>query len=395
MKLERIAASEGTARSGPLTSVRVLEIGSQGPGPFCAMMLADLGADVLRIDRIPNDKQPVAESEHRQEMYHRGRRSAAIDLKHPESAALVLDLVEKADVFIEGFRPGVVERLGIGPEPCLARNPRLVYGRMTGYGQTGPRANDVGHDLNYVAASGVLGMIGRKDAPPTPPLNVVADTGGGGLILAFGTLAALLHCRQSGEGQVIDAAMIEGAAILATPLFAWKQTGKWSLDRGTNLFDSGAPFYDAYETADGRWLGVAAVESHFYQALLGVLGLQNETLPDQNDKSAWPDMKRRFADIIRTRTRDEWCARASGVEACISPVLEVGDLEADPHLRHRGSFVRKDGILQPTPAPRFSRTPARLSLQPPLPGEHTTEALAYWGIEADRIDLLKQRGAIS
>ena len=353
---------------GPLAGVRVVEIGSLGPGPFCCMMLADMGADVLRIDRVAAGQPVGPGADHSTELLNRGRRSVGVDLKHPDGCGLVLDLVARADALVEGFRPGVAERLGIGPEPCLARNPRLVYGRMTGYGQDGPRAQTVGHDLNYIAANGVLSMIGRRGQPPTPPLNLVADTGGGGLVLAFGILAALLSRERTGVGQVIDAAMIEGAAVLAAPFYAWSQTGAWSSERGTNMIDSGAPYYDVYQTADGRWLSVAAVEPRFYRVLLDILGLAPESLPGQNDRSAWPGMKDRFAAVIRTRTRADWCARAEGREACIAPVLEADELESDAQLRGRGSFVRHHGILQPAPAPRFSQTPPRLSLPPPAPG---------------------------
>ena len=382
-------------RPGPLESVRVVEIGSLGPGPFCCMMLADMGADVIRVDRVAGEGPVGPGADHAVELLNRGRRSAGVDLKHPDGAGLVLDLVARADVLVEGFRPGVAERLGIGPQQCLARNPRVVYGRMTGYGQDGPRAQTAGHDLNYIAANGVLSMIGRRGQPPTPPLNLVADIGGGGLVLAFGILAALLSREQTGAGQVIDAAMIEGAAVLAAPFYAWAQTGQWSSERGTNMIDSGAPYYDVYQTSDGRWLSVAAVEPRFYRELLDVLGLTGEDLPGQDDRTAWPGLKDRFAAVISTRTRDEWCARAEGRDVCIAPVLDAGELESDPQLHARGSFVRHDGILQPAPAPRFSATPARLSLPPPRPGQHTTDALTDWGISEQRLAALRQNGAVS
>jgi alpha-methylacyl-CoA racemase len=309
---------------------------------------------------------------------------------------VVLSLVEQADVLMEGFRPGVTERLGIGPDACLARNPKLVYGRMTGYGQDGPMAQAVGHDLNYVAQSGVLSMIGRRGQPPTPPLSLVGDFGGGGMVLALGICAALVERQSSGRGQVIDAAMVEGAALLATPFFGYVQNGSWSTERGTNIVDSGAPFYDVYETGDGRWLSVAAMEPQFYAALLSLLGLDGDPdLPDQHDHAAWPAMKERFAAVIATRTRDEWCAAAAGVEACVAPVLGPDEVEQDPHNAARGSFVRHEGLMQPAPAPRFSRTPTALGLRPPLPGEHTTEALVDWGLAADRVAALREAGAIA
>jgi alpha-methylacyl-CoA racemase len=381
--------------SGPLTGIRVIEIGGIGPGPFCAMLLADLGADVLRVDRVAGGGLVGPSEDHSTELLNRGRRSIAVDLKHPDGPEVVLRLVDQADVLMEGFRPGVTERLGIGPEECLARNPRLIYGRMTGYGQDGPMAQAVGHDLNYIAQSGALSMIGRRGQPPTPPLSLIGDFGGGGMVLALGICAALVERQRSGAGQVIDAAMVEGAALLATPFYGYAQTGAWSAERGTNIVDSGAPFYDVYETADGRWLSVAAMEPRFYAALIELLGLDAEDLPEQHDREAWPAMKERFAAAIATRTRDEWCAAAEGVEACVAPVLGVDEVGDDPHLAAREAFVRHHGILQPAPAPRFSRTPAALSLPPPLPGEHTAEALEDWGFDAAQIAELQQRGAVA
>jgi alpha-methylacyl-CoA racemase len=382
--------------SGPLSGIRVVEIGGIGPGPFCAMLLADLGADVLRVDRVAGGGLVGPSDDHTTELLNRGRRSIAVDLKHPDGPEVVLSLVEQADVLMEGFRPGVTERLGIGPDACVARNPKLVYGRMTGYGQDGPMAQAVGHDLNYVAQSGVLSMIGRHGQPPTPPLSLVGDFGGGGMVLALGICAALVERQASGRGQVIDAAMVEGAALLATPFFGYVQNGSWSTERGTNIVDSGAPFYDVYETSDGRWLSVGAMEPQFYGALLSLLGLDGDPdLPDQHDRAAWPAMKERFAAIIATRTRDEWCAAAAGVEACVAPVLGPDEVEQDPHNAARGTFVRHEGLMQPAPAPRFSRTPTALGLRPPLPGEHTTEALADWGLAPDRVAALREAGAIA
>jgi alpha-methylacyl-CoA racemase len=382
--------------SGPLTGIRVVEIGGIGPGPFCAMLLADLGADVLRVDRVAGGGLVGPSDDHTTELLNRGRRSIAVDLKHPDGPEVVLSLVEQADVLQEGFRPGVTERLGIGPDACLARNPRLVYGRMTGYGQDGPMAQAVGHDLNYVAQSGALSMIGRHGQPPTPPLSLVGDFGGGGMVLALGICAALVERQTSGRGQVIDAAMVEGAALLATPFFGYVQNGSWSTERGTNIVDSGAPFYDVYETSDRRWLSVAAMEPQFYAALLSVLGLDGDPdLPEQHDHAAWPAMKERFAAVIRTRTRDEWCAAAAGVEACVAPVLGPDEVEQDPHNAARGTFVRHEGLLQPAPAPRFTRTPTALGRRPPRPGEHTTEALADWGLDAERVAALREAGAIA
>jgi alpha-methylacyl-CoA racemase len=386
---------EDSGRVGPLTAIRVVEIGSLGPGPFCAMMLADMGADVLRIDRVTGDAPVGPGSDHKAELLNRGRPSVGADLKNEAAVNLVLDLISAADILIEGFRPGVAERLGIGPKECLERNPRLVYGRMTGYGQEGPYAHTVGHDLNYLAASGVLSMIGRKGQPPTPPLNLVADIGGGGLLLAFGLLAALLERDRSGRGQIVDAAMVDGVALLAAPFFAWAQTGQWSPERGTNMIDSGAPYYDAYETLDGRWISVAAVEPRFYATFLDVLGLDPAALPEQDDRDSWPILKERIAAVIRTRTRDAWCAQAAGREACIAPVLAPDEVAADPHLSARGTFQVNADVLQPAPAPRFSRTPARLARPPASPGEHTLGGLLAWGIPESRIRELAAAGALS
>ncbi|MBY4575626.1 carnitine dehydratase [Gordonia paraffinivorans] len=379
--------------SGPLTGLRVLEIGSIGPGPFGAMILADLGADVLRIDRASGAQLIGPGTDFREELLHRGRRSVAVDLKHPDGAAAVLQLVERADVLLEGFRPGVMERLGLGPDVCLARNPGLVYGRMTGYGQTGPLAQTPGHDINYLALSGVLAMVGRRDQPPTPPLSLVGDFGGGGMLLAVGVLAALHERSRSGAGQVIDAAMIDGSALLATPFFGYRQTGGWSAERGTNTVDSGAPFYDAYQTADGRWLAVGAIEPQFYADLVDLLGLPAD-LPDQNDRSRWPELKEMIAHAVRQRNRDDWIAAAEGRSPCVAPVLEPEEVPSHPHHASRQTFVEVNGLRQPAPAPRFSRTPASLGLRPPLPGEHTRGALADWGVPAETVDGWIDAGAL-
>jgi alpha-methylacyl-CoA racemase len=379
--------------AGPLAGTRVLEIGSIGPGPFCAMLFADLGADVVRVDRVSGEGMSGPNQDFRAELLHRGRRSIAVDLKHRDGSAVVLDLAERADVLIEGFRPGVAERLGIGPDVCAERNPALVYGRMTGYGQDGPMAQTAGHDLNYLGQSGVLSLIGRKDQPPTPPLNLVADFGGGGFLLGFGILAALLERQRSGRGQVVDAAMIEGAALLAIPFFGYLQTGAWRPERGTNLVDSGAPFYDVYETADGRWLSVAAIESRFYADLVTLLELPAD-LPDRDDRAAWPGLKETFAEAVRKRTRDEWCARAEGLSPCVAPVLDAGEAPGNEHNMARHVFVTRDGLTQPAPAPRFSRTPAQLGRRSPVPGEHSVEILRDWGVPAERQLRWRQSGAV-
>lgn len=380
--------------TGPLAGMRVVEIGSIGPGPFCAMVLADLGADVVRIDRARGAALVGPNADFRVEVLHRGRRSVAVDLKSPAGRDVVLSLVERADALLEGYRPGVTERLGIGPDDCMTRNPRLVYGRMTGFGQGGPLADTVGHDISYLAQSGVLSLIGRTGAPPTPPLSLVGDFGGGGMLLALGILAALWESRESGRGQVIDAAMCDGAALLGAAFYGFAQTGAWRLERGANLVDSGAPFYDAYQTADGRWVAVGALEPRFYAELLDVLGLDSADLPDQYDHSRWPEMKRIFADRIRARTRDEWVRAAVGRDACLHPVLDVGEAPEDAHNVARHSFTDIAGIVQPVPAPRFSRTPALVDRPPPLPGEHSHAALADWDVPEETIAAWLRAGVV-
>ncbi|GCE41218.1 Alpha-methylacyl-CoA racemase [Rhodococcus wratislaviensis] len=379
--------------TGPLSGLKVVEIGSIGPGPFCAMLLADLGADVIRLDRAADPGLVGPNADFRTELLHRGRRSLAVDLKHPDGAAVVLSLVADADVLIEGFRPGVAERLGIGPDECAERNPGLVYGRMTGFGQDGPLAQHVGHDINYVALSGALSLIGRQGQPPTPPLSLIGDFGGGGMLLAFGLLSALFERQRSGLGQVVDASMVEGSALLATPFFGFAQTGTWNPERGTNIVDSGAPYYDAYETADGKWLAVGAMEPHFYADLVTLLELPDD-LPDQNDRSQWPQMKKIFADAVRGRTLTEWLDAAEGLTPCIAPVLDVAEVPSHPHHVARGAFVDVDGLVQPAPAPRFSRTAATVDRRPPMPGEHTTEILTDWGIDTDRSADWLRSGAV-
>jgi alpha-methylacyl-CoA racemase len=382
------------AFTGPLVGLKVIEIGSIGPGPFCAMLLADLGADVVRVDRAAGAELVGPNADFRKELLHRGRRSLAVDLKHPDGPEVVLSLVEVADVLIEGFRPGVAERLGIGPDACSARNPELIYGRMSGFGQDGPLAQHVGHDINYVALSGALSMIGRYGQPPTPPLSLVGDFGGGGMVLALGIVAALFERQRSGLGQVIDASMVEGAALLATAFFGFAQSGVWNRQRGTNVVDSGAPYYDVYETADGSWLSVGAIEPRFYADLVSLLGLPDD-LPEQNDRSRWPEMKRIFADAVRTRSRDEWLAAAEGLSCCVSPLLEVDEAPVHPHNLARSAFVEIDGVAQPAPAPRFSRSLASIDRRPPLPGEHSREVLGDWDIESKRIKAWLKSGAVT
>ncbi|MCW2816109.1 MAG: carnitine dehydratase [Nocardioides sp.] len=379
--------------TGPLVGLKVVELGSIGPGPFCAMLLADLGADVIRVDRAAGAELVGPNTDFETEVLHRGRRSVAVDLKHPQGRDVVLGLVASADVLLEGFRPGVTERLGVGPDDCLAVNPRLIYGRMTGFGQDGPLAQAVGHDLNYVAQSGVLSLIGRAGQPPTPPLSLVGDFGGGGMVLALGLLAAVWEVQRSGVGQVVDAAMTDGAALLAAAFHGFVSGGTWRTARGTNVVDSGAPFYDVYETADSRWLAVAAIEPHFYAELLDVLGLGTDDLPAQDDHARWPQAKAVIAGAVATRTRDEWVHRAAG-RGCVSPVLEVEESWSDPHNVARGTFVDVAGITQPAPQPRFSRTTAQVDRPPPAPGAHTREALTEWGAPPDLVAAWEQGGVV-
>ncbi len=377
---------------GPLQGVKILEIAGIGPGPFCAMMLSDMGADVLRIDRADRVR---GDSHASFDLLNRGRRSAGVNLKSPAGVALVLSLVERADGLLEGFRPGVMEKLGLGPDVCLARNPRLVYGRMTGWGQSGPMAHAAGHDINYIALAGALEPIGRRGEAPVPPLNLVGDFGGGGLLLAFGVVCALLERQSSGRGQVVDAAMVDGAAALMTMFHGFRQGGMWQDTRGTNLLDTGAPFYDVYECADGRYVSVGAIEPQFWAQLLELTGLDAEDLPGQMDQPQWPAMKERVRAVFRRKTRQEWCRILEGSDACFAPVLSMTEAPQHPHNRERGTFVEVAGFLQPAPAPRFSRTPAEIQGPAPQPGQHTDEALAAWGIAPGELERLRGAGAIA
>jgi alpha-methylacyl-CoA racemase len=384
--------------NGPLTGYKVIEIAGIGPGPFAAMMLADMGADVLRVDRA----QAVTggdSSRPSMDLLNRGRRSVGVDLKQPDGAETVLRLVERADALVEGFRPGVAERLGIGPEPCLARNPRLVYGRMTGWGQEGPYAPTSGHDINYIALSGTLSMIGRKGDAPLPPINLVGDFGGGGMLMAFGVVCGLLEAQKSGEGQVVDAAMVDGAALLATMMYTFRGLGMWNEERGTNILDTGAWFYEVYETADGKHVAFGSLEPQFYAELIRITGLADDVdgkgpLPPQMDRDTWPAMKERLAAVIRTKSRDEWCALMEGTDVCFAPVLGPAEAPGHPHNAHRSTFTEVAGVVQPAPAPRFSRTPGGIGMPPPHAGQHTAEALADWGFAAAEIAKLMETGAV-
>jgi len=372
-----VTTNESAPSGGPLRGVRVIELAGLGPAPFAGMVLADLGADVIRIDRPPTAAQAGFGGGGTGDVMGRGKRSVAIDLKSADGTALVLDLCATADVLIEGFRPGVTERLGVGPEPCLARNPALVYGRMTGFGQDGPLASAAGHDINYISIGGALGSIGREGQPPTPPLNLVGDFGGGGMLLVVGVLAALLHARGGGGGQVVDAAMVDGTALLMTPLITGSRVN-WS-GRGRGFLDSGAHFYDVYETADGGYLSVGAIEPQFYAELLARVGVDPASLPAQMDAGGWPTAKKALAEVFRTKTRDEWCSLLEGTDACVTAVLEPPEVEHHPHNVARHLFVDVDGVVQPGPAPRFDRTAPVVAWGPPAVGAHTDEVLAALG----------------
>ncbi|BCQ27020.1 CoA transferase (plasmid) [Caballeronia sp. NK8] len=378
---------------GVLSGVRVLEFEAIGPAPFGCMLLADMGADVLRVDRpvAAGDLGPKISGKHKN-LTGRGRRSVTLDLKQREAADAALELMSKADVVIEGFRPGTMERLGIGPDTALARNPKLVYGRMTGWGQTGPLAERAGHDLNYIALSGVLSGIGRAGEPPVPPLNLVGDYGGGGMLLALGVVAALFNVQRGGAGQVVDAAMIEGAAQLGTTMWGLIASGNWREARESNLLDGGTPWYDSYRTRDGHYMAVGAVEARFYAQLLEKLGLADADLPAQHDRAGWPLLRERFAAAFAERTRDEWCRVFEGSDACVAPVLGFSEAPAHPQHRARASFVEFDGVVQPAPAPKFSQTPSAISRPAPRRGEGGAGALRDWGLDESEIARLRASG---
>jgi alpha-methylacyl-CoA racemase len=375
---------------GPLEGLRIVELGGIGPAPFCGALLADLGADVVRIDRAtPPEFLPPAF-----DAYNRNKRSIVVDLKRPDGRVAVLRLVAAADALIEGFRPGVAERLGVGPEPALRANPRLVYGRMTGWGQDGPLAPAAGHDIDYAAITGALHCIGNAGQPPAPPLNLVADLGGGALYLAVGVLAALHEARSSGHGQVVDAAMVDGVVNLMSVFYAFRRLGEWSTGRGENLIDGGAPYYGTYRTRDGKYVAVGASEPQFYATLVEALELDPRTLPDRDDRAAWPELRGRLAAAFAKRTRDEWVAHMDGRDACFAPVLDLDEAPRHPHLVARRTFETFEGVLQPAPAPRFSRTPAALRRPPPRAGQHGGEVLREWGFRPEEIQDLREGGVL-
>ncbi|MDH5372597.1 MAG: CoA transferase [Acidimicrobiia bacterium] len=373
---------------GPLTGVSVIELAGIGPGPFAGMLLADMGADVIQVDRTASASSWIPG------FMGRGRRSIAVDLKKPAGKAVVLRLIERSDILIEGFRPGVAERLGLGPSDCLSRNPALVYGRMTGWGQEGPLAGTAGHDIDYLAVAGALWPVGPDSRPPPPPLNLVGDFGGGAMFLVVGVLAALIEARDSGHGQVVDAAMVDGSALLTTMFHEMRAKGLWEDVRGGNLLDGGAPFYDTYETADGGYMAVGALEPQFYAELLEVLGLSREELPAQMDRSGWPVLRERFESVFSTKTRDEWEAVFSGTDACVSPVLSWSEAPRHPHNLAREVFVDIDGTPMPGPAPRFSRSAFRRPGGPVQPGANTDEILSELDLDEEEIADLRAGGVV-
>jgi alpha-methylacyl-CoA racemase len=370
---------------GPLDGLSVVEFAGIGPGPFCGMMLADMGADVIRIDRADGGGL----SSPGYDVLLRGRRSIVVDLKNPEGREVALRLVERSEALIEGYRPGVMERLGLGPEICLDRNPRLAYGRITGWGQEGPLAQSAGHDINYIALTGALHAIGLADSGPVPPLNLVGDFGGGGMLLAFGLVCAVLEARSTGVGQVVDAAMTDGAASLMAMIYGFRQSGLWTDERQANLLDGGAPFYATYRCADGKWIAVGALEPKFYARLLELLRLDDPALLQQHDPSIRQRLRQALADAFASRPRQEWMDALEGSDACVAPVLSLDEAPEHPHNAARQTFVTRDGVVQPAPAPRFSRSKPELDLPPPEPGQHTLEILAELGYAPERLEEMR------
>jgi len=380
---------------GPLAGIRIVELGGIGPGPFASMLFSEMGAEVLRIGRRQRDDKGIKGFDKRHQLLNRGRRSVSVDLKNRRAVDAVRKLIAKADAVIEGFRPGVVERLGLGPEECLRLNPKLVYGRITGWGQDGPLAAEPGHDINYIALTGALHAIGRKDGPPVPPLNLVGDFGGGALYLAFGMVCAIVEARSSGKGQVVDAAMVDGVSSLMTLMYGMHAAGLWTDDRGSNRLDSGTPWYDVYETSDGKWISVGCNEPQFYEALLDRLGVERSALPaDRHDRTGWPAIRACFTQKFREKTRDEWCEIMKGSEVCFAPVLSMAEAPRHPHMKARGTFIELDGVLQPAPAPRFSRTKPEIRHSAGSTEQQADDVLRDWGLGAAEVADLRADGAI-
>ncbi len=374
---------------GPLTGIRIVELASIGPGPFCCMLLSDMGAEVVRIDRTEPADLGVP-SDPKLNVLNRNRRSVALDLKTAQGVSAAKRLISKADVLVEGFRPGVTERLGLGPDDCLAMNPRLVYGRMTGWGQDGPLAHAAGHDINYIALVGALHAIGPKDGPPVPPINLVGDFGGGALFLALGIVSALLERATSGKGQVVDAAMVDGASLLMASVFGAIARGAWRNARGENMLDGGAPWYSAYETKDGKYVSIGSIEGRFYRELLKRTGIDPNSVRPQHDRNGWPELRAKLAQAFKSRTRDEWCAAMEGSDVCFAPVLDPWEAPQHPHLKSRETFLEAFGVVQPAPAPRFSRSIPKITGAPPAPGEHTEQVLLDWGFSRSEVEALRE-----
>ena len=382
--------------TGPLAGIRVVEMVGLGPCPFAAMMLADMGAEVIRIDRkaVPGSPSPFPMLGTKYDVMARGRRSLALDLKRPAAREVVLRLIGKSDIVLEGFRPGVMERLGLGPDVCQARNAALVYGRITGWGQQGPLSQAAGHDINYIALTGMLHAMGRADGPPAPPLNLVGDFGGGAMMLAFGVVCAVLEARKSGKGQVVDAAMTDGAALLGAMMYGFRAFGAWGDQRGANMLDGGAHFYDTYACADGKFVSIGAIEPQFYALLLKLAGMDDPAFNAQMDASKWPELTEKFAAIFLMRSREAWCELLEGTDACFAPVLDMSEAPRHPHNVARGTFVDIGGVTQPAPAPRFSRTEPQIGITPALPGQHSAAVLGDWGWSEEDIAALEGQGVI-
>jgi len=375
---------------GPLNGVKIIEVGGIGPGPFCGMMLSDMGAEIVRVER----KGGLSLSDPKYDLLTRNRKSISINLRTPEGVQTLLRMLEQVDALQEGFRPGVMEKLGLGPDVCLKVNPRLVYGRMTGWGQEGPLARAAGHDINYIALSGALHTIGRKGQKPVPPLNLVGDFGGGGMLLAFGMICALYEARNSGRGQVVDAAMTDGSAALMTMIYGLKAAGLWTDKPGTNLLDTGAHFYDTYETADNKFIAIGAIEPQFYELLLKLGEIEDPDFQNQLDFAQWPQLKEKISQVFKTKTREAWCEIMEGSDVCFAPVLSLSEAPEHPHNQQRKTFVENDGVLQPAPAPRFSRTEPEIKSPPPIPGQDTETVLAEFGFTTQEIESLKASQAI-
>ena len=375
---------------GPLKGLKIIEMAGIGPGPFCGMVLADLGAEIIRVDRAS-----AIGTGSKQEPSNRGKKSIAVDLKAKEGVEVVLKLVETADAIFEGFRPGVMERLGIGPEVCLARNDRIVFGRMTGWGQEGPLANAAGHDINYISLSGALAAIGRPGSPPVPPLNLIGDFGGGGMLLALGLVAALLESKESKKGQVVDAAMTDGSALLMTMIYSMQSSGMWKTTMGSNLLDGGSHFYDTYECKDGKFISIGSIEPQFYALLCQIAELDEKVFSKQMSRDLWPEQKEEIKKIFLNKTRDEWCELMEGTDVCFAPVLDMSEAPEHPHNKERKTFIDLEGVTQPAPAPRFSRTEPEVVSSPSIVGEHTNEVLSSIGLSEEDISSLKTSGAVA